>query len=39
MSFGEDIARQGGLYGVTPWAAGQDISARVFDTLLDSIDP
>ena len=33
--FGEDIARKGGVYGVTRGLLGRNSSARVFDTLLD----
>jgi 2-oxoisovalerate dehydrogenase E1 component len=33
--FGEDVARKGGVYGVTRGLAGKSGSARVFDTLLD----
>jgi 2-oxoisovalerate dehydrogenase E1 component len=35
MIFGEDVARKGGVYGVTRGLAGKTSSARVFDTLLD----
>jgi 2-oxoisovalerate dehydrogenase E1 component len=35
MIFGEDIARKGGVYGVTRGLLGKSSSARVFDTLLD----
>jgi 2-oxoisovalerate dehydrogenase E1 component len=35
MIFGEDIARKGGVYGVTRGLLGRTSSARVFDTLLD----
>jgi 2-oxoisovalerate dehydrogenase E1 component len=35
MVFGEDVARKGGVYGVTRGLAGKTSSARVFDTLLD----
>lgn len=35
MIFGEDIARKGGVYGVTRGLLGKTSSARVFDTLLD----
>jgi len=35
MVFGEDIARKGGVYGVTRGLLGKSSSARVFDTLLD----
>jgi len=35
MIFGEDIARKGGVYGVTRGLLGKNSSARVFDTLLD----
>jgi 2-oxoisovalerate dehydrogenase E1 component len=35
MIFGEDIARKGGVYGVTRGLLGRNSSARVFDTLLD----
>jgi 2-oxoisovalerate dehydrogenase E1 component len=33
--FGEDVARKGGVYGVTRGLLGKTSSARVFDTLLD----
>jgi 2-oxoisovalerate dehydrogenase E1 component len=33
--FGEDIARKGGVYGVTRGLLAKTSSARVFDTLLD----
>jgi 2-oxoisovalerate dehydrogenase E1 component len=33
--FGEDVARKGGVYGVTRGLLGKSSSARVFDTLLD----
>ncbi len=35
MVFGEDVARKGGVYGVTRGLHGKTSSARVFDTLLD----
>jgi 2-oxoisovalerate dehydrogenase E1 component len=35
MIFGEDVARKGGVYGVTRGLRGKTSSARVFDTLLD----
>jgi 2-oxoisovalerate dehydrogenase E1 component len=35
MIFGEDIARKGGVYGVTRGLLAKNSSARVFDTLLD----
>jgi 2-oxoisovalerate dehydrogenase E1 component len=35
MIFGEDVARKGGVYGVTRGLLGKTSSARVFDTLLD----
>ncbi len=35
MIFGEDIARKGGVYGVTRGLLGKTSSAQVFDTLLD----
>jgi 2-oxoisovalerate dehydrogenase E1 component len=35
MVFGEDVARKGGVYGVTRGLLGRTSSARVFDTLLD----
>jgi 2-oxoisovalerate dehydrogenase E1 component len=35
MIFGEDVARKGGVYGVTRGLLGKASSARVFDTLLD----
>jgi 2-oxoisovalerate dehydrogenase E1 component len=35
MIFGEDVARKGGVYGVTRGLLGRTSSARVFDTLLD----
>jgi 2-oxoisovalerate dehydrogenase E1 component len=35
MIFGEDVARKGGVYGVTRGLLGKNSSARVFDTLLD----
>jgi 2-oxoisovalerate dehydrogenase E1 component len=35
MIFGEDVARKGGVYGVTRGLLGKTRSARVFDTLLD----
>ncbi|HET6735654.1 thiamine pyrophosphate-dependent enzyme [Mycobacterium sp.] len=35
MIFGEDVARKGGVYGVTRGLLGNAGSARVFDTLLD----
>ncbi|BBZ26620.1 MFS transporter [Mycolicibacterium madagascariense] len=35
LVFGEDVARKGGVYGVTRGLAGQFGPARVFDTLLD----
>ncbi|MFG1929573.1 thiamine pyrophosphate-dependent enzyme [Mycobacterium sp. NPDC048908] len=35
MIFGEDVARKGGVYGVTRGLVGKTSSARVFDTLLD----
>ncbi|HYZ68739.1 MAG TPA: thiamine pyrophosphate-dependent enzyme [Mycobacterium sp.] len=35
MIFGEDVARKGGVYGVTRGLLGKSSSARVFDTLLD----
>ena len=35
MIFGEDVARKGGVYGVTRGLHGKTSSARVFDTLLD----
>ena len=35
MIFGEDIARKGGVYGVTRGLLGKTSPARVFDTLLD----
>ena len=35
MVFGEDVARKGGVYGVTRGLLGKTSSARVFDTLLD----
>jgi 2-oxoisovalerate dehydrogenase E1 component len=35
MIFGEDVARKGGVYGVTRGLLGASSSARVFDTLLD----
>ena len=33
--FGEDVARKGGVYGVTRGLSRKTGSARVFDTLLD----
>jgi 2-oxoisovalerate dehydrogenase E1 component len=33
--FGEDVARKGGVYGVTRGLLNKSSSARVFDTLLD----
>ncbi len=33
--FGEDVARKGGVYGVTRGLLGKAGPARVFDTLLD----
>ena len=33
--FGEDVARKGGVYGVTRGLLAKTSSARVFDTLLD----
>src|SRR6185503_4870902 len=33
--FGEDVARKGGVYGVTRGLLNRTSSARVFDTLLD----
>ncbi len=35
MIFGEDVARKGGVYGVTRGLLNKTSSARVFDTLLD----
>jgi 2-oxoisovalerate dehydrogenase E1 component len=35
MIFGEDVARKGGVYGVTRGLLSKSSSARVFDTLLD----
>jgi len=35
MIFGEDVARKGGVYGVTRGLLGKTSSAQVFDTLLD----
>lgn len=35
MVFGEDVARKGGVYGVTRGLRNKAGSARVFDTLLD----
>ncbi len=35
MIFGEDVARKGGVYGVTRGLLSATSSARVFDTLLD----
>ena len=35
MVFGEDVARKGGVYGVTRGLLAATSSARVFDTLLD----
>jgi 2-oxoisovalerate dehydrogenase E1 component len=35
MIFGEDVARKGGVYGVTRGLLAKTSSARVFDTLLD----
>ena len=35
MVFGEDVARKGGVYGVTRGLLAETSSARVFDTLLD----
>ena len=35
MVFGEDVARKGGVYGVTRGLLNRTSSARVFDTLLD----
>jgi 2-oxoisovalerate dehydrogenase E1 component len=35
MVFGEDVARKGGVYGVTRGLLAKTSSARVFDTLLD----
>lgn len=35
LLFGEDVARKGGVYGVTRGLAGSAGPARVFDTLLD----
>lgn len=35
MVFGEDVARKGGVYGVTRGLLTKTSSARVFDTLLD----
>jgi 2-oxoisovalerate dehydrogenase E1 component len=35
MIFGEDVARKGGVYGVTRGLPAKTSSARVFDTLLD----
>ncbi len=35
LIFGEDVARKGGVYGVTRGLLGKTSSARVFDTLLD----
>ncbi|MGZ8746542.1 MAG: thiamine pyrophosphate-dependent enzyme [Mycobacterium sp.] len=35
MIFGEDVARKGGVYGVTRGLLSTTSSARVFDTLLD----
>jgi 2-oxoisovalerate dehydrogenase E1 component len=35
MIFGEDVARKGGVYGVTRGLLDKTSSARVFDTLLD----
>jgi 2-oxoisovalerate dehydrogenase E1 component len=35
MVFGEDVARKGGVYGVTRGLLVKNSSARVFDTLLD----
>jgi 2-oxoisovalerate dehydrogenase E1 component len=35
MIFGEDVARKGGVYGVTRGLLGKTSSARVFDALLD----
>jgi 2-oxoisovalerate dehydrogenase E1 component len=35
MIFGEDVARKGGVYGVTRGLLAKTSSAKVFDTLLD----
>ncbi|HEV2374419.1 MAG TPA: transketolase C-terminal domain-containing protein, partial [Streptosporangiaceae bacterium] len=35
LVFGEDVARKGGVYGVTKGLAGKFGGARVFDTVLD----
>ncbi|MDT5302844.1 MAG: 2-oxoisovalerate dehydrogenase component, partial [Mycobacterium sp.] len=35
LIFGEDVARKGGVYGVTRGLLNKTSSARVFDTLLD----
>jgi 2-oxoisovalerate dehydrogenase E1 component len=35
LIFGEDVARKGGVYGVTRGLLSKTSSARVFDTLLD----
>jgi 2-oxoisovalerate dehydrogenase E1 component len=35
LIFGEDVARKGGVYGVTRGLLNKNGSARVFDTLLD----
>jgi 2-oxoisovalerate dehydrogenase E1 component len=35
MIFGEDVARKGGVYGVTRGLLGKTSAAQVFDTLLD----
>jgi 2-oxoisovalerate dehydrogenase E1 component len=35
LIFGEDVARKGGVYGVTRGLSNRTNSARVFDTLLD----
>jgi 2-oxoisovalerate dehydrogenase E1 component len=35
MVFGQDVARKGGVYGVTRGLLAKTSSARVFDTLLD----
>jgi 2-oxoisovalerate dehydrogenase E1 component len=35
LVFGEDVARKGGVYGVTRGLAGRFGAGRVFDTLLD----
>jgi 2-oxoisovalerate dehydrogenase E1 component len=35
LIFGEDVARKGGVYGVTRGLLARSSSARVFDTLLD----